>query len=126
MKLGRIIDSRFHAALNKFAGEPLPLRVAFKLKGISKLAQNEFAKYEEVRHAALAKYATKNEDGSIKVDETSNAVFDNNGLQEFMRELAELSNIEVEVRPIKLSELGDNVKLTLAELDVLDGVIVED
>lgn len=126
MKLARITDDRFHLALAKLSAEPLPLRVAFKLKGLSKIVHGEHSKYEEVRQGALKKYGLKNEDGSLKVDERNNALFDADGIQAFTAEIAELTAIEISLPTVTLSELGDNVRLTVAEVEALEGVLVED
>lgn len=126
MKLARIADDRFHLAVAKLSTEPLPLRTAFKLKGISKAVREEYSKYEEVRQGSLKKYGLKNEDGSLKTDERQNVLFDAEGMKAFTTELAELTSIDIQLPTVKISELGDKVNLTLAEVELLDGVIVED
>ena len=125
MKLVRITDDKFHAALNKLATKPLPLRTAFKLKGISKVVREEYLKYEDVRKEALQKHALKNEDGSIKVDDRQNAQFDEAGIKDFVREINELNSVEISVPTVKVSELG-NIDITLTDVELLDGIIVED
>jgi hypothetical protein len=125
MKLARIVDDKFHVALQKLANEPLPLKTAFKLKGISKAVKEEYSKYDEVRKEALQKHGQKNEDGTLKTDEKGNVAFDDNGLQGFVDEINELTSLEIDMGTVKISELGDNIKLTSNELDLLDGVIVE-
>lgn len=125
MKLLRVVDEKLHAALQKLSNEQLPLKTAFKLKGINKLIKDEFAKYDEVRKEALQKHGLKNEDGSLKTDEKNNVKFDQDGMKGFIEELNELSNMEVEIPTISLSELG-SVNLTAAQLEALDGVVVED
>jgi len=127
MKLGTIIDSRFHEALNKLSQQSLPLRTVFKLKGIIKSVQSEYAKYEEVRQSALQKYGLKNEDGSLKMNDSKNVQFDEEGLKAFAAELNDLTSLDVELPSVKLSELGSaNVSLTMAEVQLLDGLLVED
>jgi len=125
MKLARLIDERLHGALAKLSGEPLPLRTAFKLKGIIKTAREEFAKYEEVRKEALARHGQKNEDGTLKVDERNNVQFTQEGINAFATELNELATMDVEVPTLALSELGDKIVLTADDLEHLEGVIVE-
>ena len=126
MKLAMIANEGFHNALSKLLAEPLPLRTAFKLKGISKAVQDEFAKYEEVRQAALKKHGLKKKDGSLKLDERQNVMFNDDGMKAFSAEVADLTAMDVSVPTVKLSELGDNIKLTVVEIGLLDGVIVED
>ena len=125
MKLSRIVDDRLYATLNKLATEPLPLRAAFRLKGIGKKAREEYLKYDEVRKEALQKHGLKNEDGTLKVDEKNNAQFDEAGIRAFSNELNELLSMDVELPTLKASELG-NVKLSANDLEVLDGILIED
>lgn len=125
MKLGVLIDNRFHEALNKLALQPLPLKAAFKLKGISKAVQAEYTKYEEVRQSALQKHGLKNEDGSLVLDDNKNVKFNEDGIKAFQIELQELTSMDITLPSIKVSEMG-NIDMTLSEVELLDGVIVED
>lgn len=126
MKLARLIDERFHIALNKLTKDALPIKTAFKLKGIIKITHSEYEKYDELRQETLNKYGSKNEDGSLKLDERSVVQFTQEGIQAFTKEINELTNVEVEIPTVKLSELGDTLRITAEELELLDGVIVED
>jgi virulence-associated protein VapD len=125
MKLSTLIDNRFHTALNKLSQQTLPLRTVFKLKGISKVVRDEYAKYEEVRQEALKKHGLKNEDGSLQLNETNNVKFDDAGMKAFAAEIQELTAMDVTLPSVKVSELGD-INITLSEVELLDGVIVED
>ena len=125
MKLSKIVDPRFFAVLGRLSTEAIPLRVTFKLKGIVKIANEEFVKYEEIRQAAIMKYGVKNEDGTIKLDEKSNASFDEAGMNSFLKELNDVMAIDIALPTITLSELGENIKISLNDLEVLSGVIVE-
>lgn len=127
MKLARLADPNFHSALSKLAGESLPLKLAFRLKGIVKLVNENVQHYEEVRQAALQKHGVKDAEGQLMIDEiTQNVKFDSQGYEEFIKEFAMLSNEEIEVPTIKVSELGDKISMTLEELNLLDGLVVED
>lgn len=123
MKLARLADDRFHMALQKLAEEALPLKTAFKLKGIIKASREEYVKYEDVRREALQKHGLKNEDGSLKMDDRSMVQFSPEGLQAFTKELNDLGTVEVNLPTLKLSELGDNIRVTVEDLDLLEGVI---
>lgn len=125
MKLARLVDERLHVSLQKLSGEPLPLKTAFKLKGIIKLAREEFNKYEEVRKEALQRHGKKKEDGSLEILENGNVSFTEGGMQAFVVELNELAVVEVEIPTLSIAELGDKVSLSADDLESLDGVIVE-
>lgn len=125
MKLARIIDPRFHAALNKLiASKSLPIKVAFKLKGISKKVQEEFSKYEEVRKTALESLGDKNEDGTLKVDEQGNVQFSGDALQQFAQQIGELVQEEIELPTIKLDDLA-NAEISFEDVEMLEGLVVE-
>lgn len=126
MKLARLVDPKFHSALDKLATQSLPLKVAFRLKGITKTVREEFTKYEELRMDAIKKYGKKSEDGNLVLDASGNAQFEPEALQEFAKEVGALANEEVELQTIKLSELGDKITMTLEEIEWLDGLVVED
>lgn len=126
MKLARLIDPNFHSALDKLAAESLPLKLAFRLKGIVKTVREQFANYEEVRKAALTRHGRKNEDGSFVMDEHNNVLFEQDKLAEFAKEINELVNMDIELPTISVSELGDKISLNLQEIEMLDGLIVED
>lgn len=126
MKLARLVDPKFHAALDKLAAESLPLKVAFRLKGIAKTVREEFAKYEELRQEALNKFGKKDENDKLVLDASGNVQFDSSNMQEFAKEIGALANEEVDLPTIKLSELGDKITMTLEEIEWLDGLIVED
>lgn len=123
--LARIIDDRFHVALNKLTSAQLPLKTAFKLKGISKSIKEEYAKYDELRQVALLKHGLKNENGELCLDDKGNVKFSGEGLSSFAKDIQELSGVAIEVPTVKLSELGD-INITATDLELLDGIIVED
>lgn len=125
MKLARLTDVRFQTALQKLSVQPVPLRVAFKLKGISTKVQEEIKKFEEVRVAALEKLGNKGEDGKVLTKPDGSVELSNENLQAFAKELNELSQTDLEMPTLKLDELGDKVQLTADDLMLLDGLVVE-
>lgn len=126
MKLARLVDERLHSALAKLSKEALPLKVAFKLKGIIKIVNEEYSKYEEVRKEALSKHGEKDADGNIKTNDLGNVELSKEGMVAFMLELSELAKLDIETPTIKLSELGDNIQITMMDVEMLEGIIVED
>jgi hypothetical protein len=126
MKLARLVDERLHGALNKLSKEALPLKTAFKLKGITKIVNEEFAKYDEVRQESLKRHGEKNAEGELILNDQGNVELSKEGMQAFLLELSELANVEIDCPTIKISELGDNICLTLQDVEMLDGIIIED
>lgn len=125
MKLARLTDSRFHAALMKLSTQPVPLRVAFKLKGISAKVQEELKKFEECRQSALEKYGKKDAEGKLALRPDNTVDFETDQLQLFAAELNELGQTDLDFPLVTLAELGDKAELTAEEVAVLDGLIVE-
>lgn len=125
MKLARLTDSRLHAALRKLSAQPMPLRVAFKFKGIQAKIDEELKKFEACRQEALEKFGKKDEAGKLvtKVDNTVD--FEPGQLQAFAVELNDLGQTDIEVASVSLAELGDKVELTTDEVALLDGILVE-
>lgn len=125
MKLSKLVDERFHVILHKLGEQSLPLKTAFKLKGIIKTSREEYIKYDEVRQGALQKHGLKGVDGSLMLNEQSVVQFSEEGMDAFKKELGELMEMEIELPTIKLSELGNDVQVTVEELEIIDGVIVD-
>lgn len=125
MKLAKLNDDRFHIAFTKLAAQIVPLKTAFKLKGVAARIQEEVRKFEEVRQLALKQYGSKDENGELIVDENGNVKFEKENLEAFARELNELGSTEVDIGTLSLEELGDKTSLTTDDLIALDRLIVE-
>jgi hypothetical protein len=125
MKLAQITGENFQRALDKLYSQQLPIKTAFKLKGIIKVIREEYAKYEEVRNNALKKYGKKDDKGELVVDSKNKVQFENDSYEEFLKEFNELTSLDINIDQIKLSELGD-ASLSTQDLEILNGLIVED
>ncbi len=125
MKLARLIDTRFHQALRKVSAQPLPLRVAFKLRGVIARVDVEHKKFEECRQAALEKHGKHGSDDKLLTKEDGSVEFESEQLSAFVAELNDLGELDIDLGVVKVSELGDKVELTVEELSFLDGLIVE-
>ena len=125
MKLARLTDARFHAALAKLSAQPVPLRAAFKLKGITAKIQEEAKKFEECRQSALEKYGKKGEDGKLALKSDNSVQFDEEQLKLFVTELNDLGQTDLAVGTISLADLGEKIELTADEVAVLADILVE-
>lgn len=125
MKLARLTDARFHAALRKLSAQPMPLRVAFKIKGITAKVDEELKKFEACRQEALVKYGKKDDAGKLVTKDDNNVDFEPAQLQAFAGELNDLGQTDVDIPAISLAELGEKAELTVEELTLLDAIIVE-
>jgi hypothetical protein len=125
MKLAKLTDARFHAALQKLNAQSLPLRVAFKLKSIQLRIDEELKKFEECRQSALNKFGKKDAEGKLILQEDNSVEFEPGQLQAFAHELNDLGQIDIDLPTVKLDDLGDKLELSINELVLLDGIIVE-
>ena len=125
MKLARLTDTRLHAALRKLSSAAVPLRVAFKLKGIQVRVDGELKKFEEVRQGALDKFGKKDAEGKLVTRPDGTVEFEEGQLQAFAAELNDLGQTDIDVSSVKVEELGDKVELSADELAFLDGILVE-
>lgn len=125
MKLARLTDPRFHSALAKLSAQPVPLRVAFKLKGVSAKIQEESRKLEECRRVALDKFGKKDAEGELLTKPDGHVEFEPDQLKAFAAELNDLGQTDIELPTVKIDELGDKAVLTADDLALLDGIIVE-
>ena len=125
MKLGKLTDTRLHAALRKLGAQPVPLRVAFKLKGVTAKIDEELKKFEECRQSALEKFGNKDAEGKLALNADNTVSFAEGKLQEFVAELNDLGQTDVELPTVTLAEVGDKAELTVEEVMLLDGILVQ-
>jgi hypothetical protein len=123
MKMIQVINPNFNSALSSLMKEALPVKVSYKLVGVTKLLSAEAEKYESLRKELLQKYGLKKEDGELDTDENGNVKFDQEGINKFSTEITELHNIEIEVEPIDIDMLGSDVKVSAENLMLLDGLL---
>ena len=92
--------------LNKLVEEPLPTKISFKLMKLLNTLNSEVKLVEEQRLKLVKQYS---EDGNM-VSEQNKEVF--------VKEFSEFLNDEIEVvwEPIEVETLGDNIKISVADL----------
>ncbi len=125
MKLVRLTDVRLHTALQRLGAAPVPLRVAFKLKGIQARVDEELKKFEQCRQEALVKFGKKDAEGKLLTKTDGSVEFEPEQMQAFVAELNELGETEVNIPSLSISEIGDKVDLSSNDLLALDDIIIE-
>jgi hypothetical protein len=123
MKLSKLLDTRFKSGLQKLIAADVPLKSAFKLKGILQTVNNALKTYDEVRLDAMKKYGVKKEDGTLEVDEQQNVKFDPEQYEKFAKEMQELLDTEVEAAKVSLADLGEKVHISADELSALESIL---
>ena len=125
MKLGKLVDPQYQSILRKLASQDIPLRTAFKLRGIIKISSEELSKYDEVRGEALKRLGDKKEDGSLQIDDKGTVKLSEENMNNFVAELNTLLATDISLGTVNVSELGDKVSLSTQELLILDELIAE-
>jgi hypothetical protein len=125
MKLAKLANGQFQMALTRLNSAPLPLRTAFKLKGLVSKVQTEYRKFEECRQAAISKYGKKDENGNVIIRADDTVEFEPDQLDIFAKELNELGQTDIELPTIKLDEIGDKAEISAEDLSLLEDILVE-
>ncbi len=125
VKLGVVASPGFSAALRKMVEGNLPVRTAFKLKGVIKCVNDELAKYEEVRTSLLKKYGKKKEGGELELGDNNQVQFEPDQMQAFVKEFDELLATEVELPTIAVSELGEKLEISTSDLMAVESIVTE-
>jgi hypothetical protein len=122
--LEKIANDAFTEMMQQLITMKVPVRTAFKLKTLVNKINDELKKLTDLRKDIIENRCKKGEDGKPLLDEDKNYQFEPDQKLEFAKEIAELLSVEVDVEPIKLSELG-SIDLTTQQLfdlgDVIDG-----
>jgi predicted DNA-binding protein (UPF0251 family) len=125
MKLSQVVDPRFKSAFNRLSAQSLPLRLAFKLRGIAANIAKQSEEFEAVRLAALNKFGMHDAEGKLKVNERNEVELSPEARQEFAVELQALGETEVEIGKISLAEFEDRAELSAEEVAFLGDLLVE-
>ena len=106
-----------------FTSEDLPINISYRLSKANTAVGKEFDYVDQAKNKLVQKYGTKNERGDLQVKVDDNKAF-NAFTADFLKVLGE--EIEVEIDPVKMEDLGNSLKLTPAELSHLVGFVIED
>lgn len=125
MKLKEIVNQEFNMAIQAVMACPISAKASFNLGKVYRTAQEQQKHFNEAREAALKKFASLRDDGSIIADEQGIVEFkDDEAKQACVKELEELLDQDIEMPTISISALGD-AKVEPRVLMALEKVIVE-
>ena len=125
MKLGQLVNPAFQAAFRKLSTQDVPLRAAYAIKGIEKQIREELSKYDAARVDSLKKLGTLDEKGELELDEHKNVKLSDEAMKSFAEQLSSLGEVDIAVSAIKISDLGNNVKLSASEASLLEDILSE-
>lgn len=102
--------------LKKLASQQVPIKAAYSLSKTMKVLNLEYEIIDAQRLSLLAKYTEKDDKDQDVLNKT---MF----LQDFNEYLE--AETEIQFSPIKMSELGDEVRLSASEIMALEVLIAE-
>lgn len=108
------------------AEKPMPVSLAAKMLRLAENLNKENELIEKQRRLILEKYADKDSNGTLIVNNGNVSFNDNTNLAAAQKELDELANLEVEIadRGITENELSKaNLQLTISQLAVLNNFL---
>ena len=117
LKLSQLIAMR--TSLVKLIEKDMPIKQSYNLARFIKKANAELESFEETRVKLVNKYGEKDEAGNVAVSEVNQ--------QQFLNELNELTEIEIEFegfRPLKLADLR-NITIPTNDMMGLIDIIEE-
>lgn len=124
MKLAKIVTPEFQRAVQVLLKQPLPIKTAHKLRGIIKKIDQELDNYEAVRKDLLGKHGKKKANGVLDIKDGV-IQFEGDAMKDFIRDVNELTSIDVELPTVTLNELGNEILLSAEQLIILEGILVD-
>lgn len=125
VKVGELVNST--NILRKLSTMELKGAVAFEVGRLVKRIEEELKLFDETRGALIQKYASRDEEGNLIINSTTNEyVFTTENMIEFRKELEALLDKEVELnaKKIQLQDISE-LNFTPAELIELEPLIEE-
>ncbi len=111
---------------DKLMGETFTGKQSFIIARLAKAIEKEVSLFEEQRQAMVSRYADKDENGEIKIDEKGMIHIDDSKIHEVNSELNDMlsAEITIEAKPINIEWL-DKISITPGELQALEPFIEE-
>lgn len=108
--------------------KPLPVSLAAKMLRLANDLTKENEIIEKQRRSILEKYADKDEQGELIINNGNVSFKNNENLQIAQKELDELANLEIEITDRKITEeelINANLQLSLNQLATLQNFIMK-
>lgn len=105
-------------------GQKLTARGAFKVSKLVKAINKEYEIFDETRRTIVEKYADRNEAGEIQTNEDGNVQIKKELEQDFITELQNLLQTELELNAPKLTFVEiENCEFTPAQVEILENFV---
>lgn len=123
MKLIDVVNAR-KVIVNKAAAKGVNFSTAFKFMKFMKATEDDERFYETKRKELIEKFATKDEQGNVIV-ENNQCSFTDENLKEINKQLVELAETKVEIpESLKFTEQElDKMEFTIEEVSVIYDLI---
>ena len=125
MKLRTLTDPKFLEALSKMISADIPMQTAFKLKKIISMIDDERKNYEDLRKGLLSECGKKDDTGELVVDKNGHVEFSEESKKTFIEKHEELLDVEVNLPKVSIREFGDAIKLSTADLFLIEDMLEE-
>lgn len=123
MEILKVVNAR--QIVLKKQNQPLKFSTAYKFRKFVNETEDAEKFFNEKRDEIIKKYAEKNDDGEIKVDDDGNVSFKKDDIENVNKEYAELVKTDISVNIKFKPEELESLDLTIAEVDVLADLIEE-
>lgn len=114
---------------NHFANQNLPVQLSYQIAKIMIKLEEETQSFEYAKNSLFKKYAERNEDGSLVLNEEGQIVVPKESEEEFLREMQDLLDLEVtlECEKISLSQLNETgISISPLEMAAIEPFIEND
>lgn len=124
MKLRKLMDPNFQAAMIELNAQKVPIKVTLILTNMTDKLEAEIARFNSAKMKSITESGIKKEDGTLETDEKGNIKLSDADKTRIEKELAEALDQEIDMPKIQLADLGDRAVLSTADLTQLRGDII--
>lgn len=128
MKVKAALISNGLQTIIELAEKPMPVALAAKMLRLAEDLQNENNIIEKQRRLIIEKYADKDEEGKLIINQGNVSFKNNETTQQAQAELDELANLEVEITDRQITEdefIKTNLQITMNQFAILKNFIEE-
>lgn len=124
MKLVTIVSKPFVDSFKKLMALPnVPVKTAFKLRGIKKTLSDQTEKYIELKDQYASEFSLKDENGKPieEIVGTQKTVkLDMSRIHDFYKKMKELNEVDAPIAELSVAELGTEAAALLTPDDVFN------
>lgn len=128
MKVKAALISNGLQTIIELAEKPMPVALAAKLLRLVDDLKKESEIIEKQRRLIIEKYADKDEEGKLIINQGNVSFKNNETTQQAQAELDELANLEIEITDRQITEeelINANLQITMSQFAILRNFIEE-